>query len=878
MRPYQAECIESVERAFSSGKTRVMIVMATGLGKTIVFSELIHRWRRAGRISSSRPAVVIAHREELLQQAADKIFNSAGGWIPIGIERASERAPITSEVIVASVQTVGRPNNGRLDGVVPGLIIIDECFPAGTLVDGRPIEEIRVGDYVRSWNERTQRVESRKVLHVFRSPLKGRLVRINVAGRTVVSTEGHPYYVRGRGWVPAAAVMSGDVVQCIKEDVDATGYMQGLSVGIHREGRQGWQGKAAERQEILLSGMQAGMDIEAKLRSYGRDKSETCIRSNEGKKPNAQKRNQRSHESNSSIYALEADCSGWKWHWSNNSTENSGIKTWMGYGTSNSDKDAEKQRLPYMLQGRRLQSCIENSRGSGREFALSDITTGAGQEERCAVVWAGVDSIEVLEPSGDDGFGGMCPEGVVYNLEVEETHTYYANGVLVHNCHHVAAASYQHALQKLGAFDREDVYTLGVTATPYRLDNRSIAGKNGTFEAEVYRSDILSGIDNGYLCDLRLYSVQTGTDLTGVRKRGDDFVESDLAKVLNNNKGRTLEAIKAWQEYAADRRTIVFCPSVEHAMDTAELWKGQTGVPSACIHGGTDPAIRRDVMTMFRRGRIQVLCNVDIATEGFDVPEIGCIVMLKPTLSWTKYIQMIGRGTRTAAGKQDCIVLDMVDLAAEHSICTIPAMVGLPASIDLKGTSMRQAASRAESVTEEVADALKAIAKGRKELPTLDDIEIAIQEINLRKTAAGTMKKVRASAYSWTKMADGSFVISTQVGVAKIKFDAVGNGRLIISDARKNVTSSDLTPGVDAHKAVIEAEKIVLNAFGKKALEYKKRNAPWKRSTDKPSEAQLNLLLRLGVRRESLSGLNKATASQMIDKIMAERAVRKAGI
>jgi superfamily II DNA or RNA helicase len=548
-----------------------MIVMATGLGKTIVFSELIHRWRRAGRISSSRPAVVIAHREELLQQAADKIFNSAGGWIPIGIERASERAPITSEVIVASVQTVGRPNNGRLDGVVPGLIIIDEC-------------------------------------------------------------------------------------------------------------------------------------------------------------------------------------------------------------------------------------------------------------------------------------------------------------------HHVAAASYQHALQKLGAFDRDDVYTLGVTATPYRLDNRSISGKNGTFEAEVYRSDILSGIDNGYLCDLRLFSVQTGTDLTGVRKRGDDFVESDLAKVLNNNKGRTLEAIKAWQEHAADRRTIVFCPSVEHAMDTAELWKGQAGVPSACIHGGTDPAIRRDVMTMFRRGRIQVLCNVDIATEGFDVPEIGCIVMLKPTLSWTKYIQMIGRGTRTAAGKQDCIVLDMVDLAAEHSICTIPAMVGLPASIDLKGTSMRQAASRAESVTEEVADALKAIAKGRKELPTLDDIEIATREVNLRQAFTGSMKKVKASAYSWTKMADGSFVISTQVGVAKITFDAVGNGRLIISDARKNVTSSDLTPGVDAHKAVIEAEKIVLNAFGKKALEYKKRNAPWKRSTDQPSEAQKNLLLRLGVRKESLSGLNKATASQMIDKIMAERAVRKAGI
>src|SRR5450755_3522393 len=149
LRPYQETCVERVldtyQRTPKGG--RALLVLPTGGGKTLVFAETA---RRLGLNT-----LIIAHRQELLQQAADKfhLVDPTAVIGQVGAGRHEWGAPIT----VASVQTISRPEHlKKLKLFGYGLVIIDECFPAGTLIDGRPIEQIKVGDMVTTFNEQTQ--------------------------------------------------------------------------------------------------------------------------------------------------------------------------------------------------------------------------------------------------------------------------------------------------------------------------------------------------------------------------------------------------------------------------------------------------------------------------------------------------------------------------------------------------------------------------------------------------------------------------------------------------------------------------------------------------------------------------------------------------
>lgn len=94
-----------------------------------------------------------------------------------------------------------------------------------------------------------------------------------------------------------------------------------------------------------------------------------------------------------------------------------------------------------------------------------------------------------------------------------------------------------------------------------------------------------------------------------------------------------------------------------------------------------------------------------VLTEGFDAPSVSCIIQARPTKSRLLYMQMIGRGTRLVAGKQDCIILDFVDNWASHSVVTIASLFGLPARFDFGGQSVSVVADRYAAVTADIQDA-----------------------------------------------------------------------------------------------------------------------------------------------------------------------------
>ncbi len=252
--------------------------------------------------------------------------------------------------------------------------------------------------------------------------------------------------------------------------------------------------------------------------------------------------------------------------------------------------------------------------------------------------------------------------------------------VIYDECHHAAAADNLRVLRQLGAFESDWEGTLlGFTATTERGDGQ---GLNEVFERIVYSRSLPEMIEDGYLVPLRGYRVSTNADLRRLGASGLDFVDEELAEIVDIEERNALVA-RSIQELARDRRTIAFCVTVQHAMHLAQALNA-VGVRSGIVHGGMSRELRASALADFRKGTFQAITNVGVLTEGFDDPEVSCIAMARPTRSSGLYAQCVGRGTRLHPGKQSCLILDFVDLS-NLELCTLPSLFGSPRDLDLRG-------------------------------------------------------------------------------------------------------------------------------------------------------------------------------------------------
>ncbi len=259
--------------------------------------------------------------------------------------------------------------------------------------------------------------------------------------------------------------------------------------------------------------------------------------------------------------------------------------------------------------------------------------------------------------------------------------------VIYDECHHAAAEDNLRVLRQLGAFDPRWTGTLlGFTATTERGDGK---GLDEVFERIVYARSLPEMIGDGFLAPLRGFRVSTAADLRGLSSKGMDFDEEELAEAVDIEERNALVA-RSIQELARDRRTIAFCVTVNHARNLCRSLN-VLGVPAGIVHGAMPADVRARALEDFRAERTQVLTNVAVLTEGFDDPGVSCIAMARPTRSEGLYAQCVGRGTRLAPGKKDCLVLDFVDLS-NLSLCSLPSLFGAPRDMDLQGEDAREAA------------------------------------------------------------------------------------------------------------------------------------------------------------------------------------------
>ena len=210
---------------------------------------------------------------------------------------------------------------------------------------------------------------------------------------------------------------------------------------------------------------------------------------------------------------------------------------------------------------------------------------------------------------------------------------------------------------------------LGWTATPHRLDGLSLGN---LFQDISYEYNIDNGIRDGFLCELNAIRVKTQIELKGIKKTGGDFNNGELEERVDTPQRNTL-IVNKYREYAEGRQTIAFCVSIKHAHRLAEKFE-MFGYSVAVLTSKNSKDERTKIINDFKTGKIQVLCNVMILTEGFDYSDVGCIIQARPTQSLTVFMQQIGRGTRLKSQQfvnqygQNCIILDIIDNTGKHNV------------------------------------------------------------------------------------------------------------------------------------------------------------------------------------------------------------------
>jgi DNA repair protein RadD len=196
---------------------------------------------------------------------------------------------------------------------------------------------------------------------------------------------------------------------------------------------------------------------------------------------------------------------------------------------------------------------------------------------------------------------------------------------------------------------------IGLSATTFRTADGAIYGPKAWFTCQPYEIGVAELVERGYLAPVRYVSPAARMTVVGVAKSAGDYNQAALVRANIHRVDQQVEAILS---AAADRRKcLIFAVTVEHAQAYVDELR-KRGTPAALIVGAMSRDDRRQAVRSFKSGAVKFAVTVQAALTGFDVPDIDLIASCRPTMSPIVHTQSIGRGTRPAAGKAECLVLD----------------------------------------------------------------------------------------------------------------------------------------------------------------------------------------------------------------------------
>lgn len=260
----------------------------------------------------------------------------------------------------------------------------------------------------------------------------------------------------------------------------------------------------------------------------------------------------------------------------------------------------------------------------------------------------------------------------------------YYDYIVVDEFHHAAANSYQRLLEHF-----KPRILLGLTATPERMDGKSILGYFDNRVAAEIR--LPEAIEKDLLCSFQYFGVADGTDLSRLKWGKGGYDESELERVYtvdslsaNNRVNAILNSLDRYLTDINEVHGIGFCVSVKHAQFMAEAFN-KANIPSMAVSAESDTLSRESAREKLESGEIKFIFTVDLYNEGVDIPCINAVLFLRPTQSLTVFIQQLGRGLRKFSGKDCLTVLDYVGLSnSKYNFAEKFKSITLPSRKDIK--------------------------------------------------------------------------------------------------------------------------------------------------------------------------------------------------
>ena len=231
--------------------------------------------------------------------------------------------------------------------------------------------------------------------------------------------------------------------------------------------------------------------------------------------------------------------------------------------------------------------------------------------------------------------------------------------VFVDEAHRIRGNSYQQVIADCGR-----AVVIGITATPCRTDGKGLAPP---FETIVQGPSLADLTTQGYLVPSRTYA-RKKPNLAGVHTTAGDYQQDELQEAMNRPE-IVGDVVKEWQKHAAGRQTAVFAVGIKHSIALCEAFRA-AGVAAEHLAGEASTGDRERLLRDLASGKITVLTNCGVLTEGWDCPPVSCVSIVRPTQSLALYLQMAGRALRTAPGKTDCVILDHGGCVYRHGLIT----------------------------------------------------------------------------------------------------------------------------------------------------------------------------------------------------------------
>lgn len=454
--------------------------------------------------------------------------------------------------------------------------------------------------------------------------------------------------------------------------------------------------------------------------------------------------------------------------------------------------------------------------------------------------------------------------------------------VLVDEAHHVVAPSYMKVLKHFNLLkddlSEQSPILVGVSATMSRFDGIRLSD---AIDHIVYHKDYLDMIEDKWLANVIFTTVRSNADVSKVKAGpSGDFRIGELSRAVNTEESN-LTTVRAWMEKASRRdSTLVFCVDVAHVMGLTAAFRRE-GIDAQSITGNTPKHIRGQRLEAFKTKQFSVLLNCGVFTEGTDIPNIDCILLARPTRSRNLLVQMIGRGMRLYAGKENCHIIDMV-ASLQTGIVTIPTLLGLDPNVLLSQTTLEAAmeANKKETVEEVEQDSLlehQTSTGSRSKSLTFTDYDSVFDLID---DTSGERHIRGISNLAWVSIGPGRWILSSEKGSYLTIEEGFDNGepsfhvkytiRMTAEEMEAYKTKSPyMRPRAIAEARIFSDAVHAADTFAGQRMQHKFVHVGQRWRSLPATEAQLAFINKVRPEDEPLmaSEVSKGKAMEMITKI-----------